>query len=92
VKSGPKPHQAAWWAQRAISLYQKALSPILGRNCRYLPSCSQYASEAIGEFGLIRGGWMGLRRLGRCHPWREGGYDPVPAKKPPAHIVDEVTR
>ena len=75
-----KPYQAAWWAQRLIRLYQRAFSPTLGRNCRYLPTCSQYAYEAIGVHGLLRGGWMGLRRLGRCHPLREGGYDPVPER------------
>lgn len=77
---GPKPYQAKWWACAIIRLYQRLLSPILGRNCRYMPSCSQYAHEAVGEYGVIRGGWMGARRLGRCHPWREGGYDPVPGR------------
>ncbi|MDH3729659.1 MAG: membrane protein insertion efficiency factor YidD [Acidimicrobiia bacterium] len=78
--SGPKPYQAAWWARGIIRLYQRLLSPILGRNCRYLPTCSQYAYEAVGEYGVIKGGWMGIRRLGRCHPWRDGGYDPVPGQ------------
>ena len=78
--STPRPYQARWWAQRAISGYQKLFSPILGRNCRYMPSCSQYASEAIGEYGVVRGVWMAGRRLARCHPWREGGYDPVPLR------------
>ena len=76
----PKPYQAAWWAQRAIRLYQRVFSPILGQNCRYLPTCSQFAHEAIGRYGVVRGGWMAMRRIGRCHPWHEGGYDPVPEK------------
>ncbi len=62
-----------------IRLYQRAVSPSLGTNCRYAPTCSQYAFEAIGRFGAVRGGWMAAKRIGRCHPLAEGGYDPVPA-------------
>ena len=58
--------------------YQYLLRPLLGRNCRFLPSCSDYALEAIERHGAIRGGWFALRRVGRCHPWNPGGYDPVP--------------
>lgn len=68
------------WVQRLIRVYQKLLSPLLGRNCRYLPTCSEYAQGAIGRHGLMRGGWLALRRVGRCHPLREGGYDPVPER------------
>jgi putative membrane protein insertion efficiency factor len=81
--SGPRPHQAAWWGRGLIRLYQKLFSPLLGRNCRYLPTCSEYAYEAIGRYGVIKGTWIGLRRLGRCHPWQEGGYDPVPERVSP---------
>ncbi len=77
---GPRPYQASWWVLGAIRAYQKALSPLLGRNCRYHPTCSQYAAEAITTHGLPRGGWLAVKRLGRCHPWREGGVDPVPPR------------
>lgn len=64
-----------------IRLYQVTISPLLGPNCRYAPSCSEYAREAITRFGPLRGGWFALRRLGRCHPWGGSGYDPVPEKQ-----------
>lgn len=62
----------------AIRLYQWTISPILGPNCRYLPSCSEYTLEAVERHGAAAGLWLGLRRLLRCHPWAAGGYDPVP--------------
>jgi putative membrane protein insertion efficiency factor len=61
-----------------IRVYQWTVSPLLGPACRFHPSCSQYALEAIQRFGVLRGGWLALKRLGRCHPWHPGGYDPVP--------------
>lgn len=61
-----------------IRAYQLLLSPLLGMNCRFQPSCSHYMHDAIVRFGLMRGVWLGLRRLSRCHPWHEGGIDPVP--------------
>jgi putative membrane protein insertion efficiency factor len=62
-----------------IRLYQWTLSPLLGPKCRFYPSCSNYALEAIQRFGILHGSWLTVRRLGRCHPWHPGGIDPVPA-------------
>lgn len=62
-----------------IRLYQWTIGPMLGVNCRYAPSCSAYAIEAIDTHGIVRGGWLAARRLLRCHPWGGAGYDPVPA-------------
>jgi uncharacterized protein len=59
--------------------YQLTFSAIMGRQCRFYPSCSHYAAEAIRRYGALRGAGMGLRRILRCHPWNPGGYDPVPA-------------
>ncbi|HEY6040783.1 MAG TPA: membrane protein insertion efficiency factor YidD [Anaerolineae bacterium] len=64
-----------------IRIYQIFLSPLLPSSCRYVPSCSQYAVEAIDRFGFFRGGWMALTRIARCHPFHVGGYDPVPYKE-----------
>jgi putative membrane protein insertion efficiency factor len=62
----------------AITVYQWTLVPVLGANCRYEPSCSAYAHEALGTHGALAGSWLALRRIGRCHPWGGSGYDPVP--------------
>ena len=61
-----------------IRVYQMVLSPFLGNHCRFYPSCSSYAIEALEKHGFLRGLWLSLRRISRCHPWHEGGVDPVP--------------
>ena len=61
-----------------IKFYRYAISPMMASHCRFYPSCSAYAIEAIELHGAIRGGWLAARRLGRCHPWSAGGVDPVP--------------
>ncbi len=61
-----------------IWVYQHLISPITPASCRYTPTCSNYAIEAIKKYGPFKGGWMGLKRIGRCHPWGGSGYDPVP--------------
>lgn len=61
-----------------IRFYQRFLSPLLGSSCRFYPTCSHYTYEAIAKYGVLKGGWMGLRRISRCHPWNAGGFDPVP--------------
>ena len=68
-----------------IRAYQYLISPLLGPHCRFYPSCSQYSVEAIQGHGVLRGGYLSVRRLSRCHPWHPGGLDPVPPvplKKP----------
>lgn len=77
----PKPYHPSLWAIRLIGLYRRFISPLLRDNCRYRPTCSEYAQEALGVHGLFRGGWMGMKRVARCHPWHDGGYDPVPPRK-----------
>ena len=64
-----------------IRLYQIILSPFLGPHCRHRPSCAQYTIEAIQEWGVIKGGWLSIKRITRCNPWGTHGHDPVPAKK-----------
>ncbi len=67
-------------ALRLLQLYQISLSPLLGPVCRFEPSCSRYATEALEAFGLMRGSWLAARRVARCHPLAKSGYDPVPGR------------
>lgn len=66
-----------------VRLYRATISPLYGQVCRYHPSCSAYALEALTRHGAVRGTVLSMRRLSRCHPWSSGGYDPVPAVPPP---------
>jgi putative membrane protein insertion efficiency factor len=66
-------------AKGLIRGYQLAISPLLTPSCRFLPSCSEYAMEAVERHGVVRGSWLTAKRLGRCHPWGRSGFDPVPA-------------
>lgn len=61
-----------------LRFYRKIISPLLGPNCRFQPTCSMYAMIAVEKYGALKGGWLAIRRILRCHPWNPGGYDPVP--------------
>ncbi len=63
-----------------VRAYQYTISPLLGPTCRFTPSCSYYMVESINEWGAFKGLWLGLKRIGKCHPWGSSGYDPVPKK------------
>ena len=69
-----------YFLKALITVYKYVLSPLLGPKCRYLPTCSSYAMEAIEIHGPFKGGWLGVKRISRCHPWGDSGYDPVPRK------------
>jgi putative membrane protein insertion efficiency factor len=67
-----------WLLLVLIRIYQKTLSPLLPSGCRFYPTCSRYGYAAIEKYGALKGGWLALRRVARCHPFNPGGYDPVP--------------
>jgi len=67
-----------WIGLGIIRFYQLTLGRILPPSCRFTPSCSHYGYMAINKYGFFRGGWLAIKRIGRCHPWNSGGYDPVP--------------
>lgn len=79
-----------WLAPRELvvlllRVYQLTLSPLLGPVCRFAPSCSSYAVTAVRRYGVLHGGWLTARRLARCHPWNDGGWDPVPERPATPH-------
>ena len=61
--------------------YQLIISPLLGSNCRFMPTCSEYAMESLRSYGLIKGSYLTIKRIGKCHPWGTHGYDPIPTKE-----------
>jgi putative membrane protein insertion efficiency factor len=77
-KPTSKPTLGAFVAGRVIRGYQLLISPVLGPRCRFYPTCSAYALEAINRFGLLRGSWLAVKRIAHCHPFCDGGIDPVP--------------
>ncbi|MDR1065627.1 MAG: membrane protein insertion efficiency factor YidD [Oscillospiraceae bacterium] len=75
-----------WLLLKAISFYRRGVSPLTPPACRFVPTCSQYAYEAIELHGALKGGYLAARRLLKCHPFHKGGYDPVPQPSKPRHI------
>ena len=78
----------AWPLLLLVWLYRIAISPWLGMNCRFQPTCSEYAMQALREHGAFRGTWLAAKRIGRCHPWGGSGYDPVPGTHEHRHEAD----
>jgi putative membrane protein insertion efficiency factor len=71
----------AWPLIQLVRLYRLAISPWFGANCRFDPTCSSYAIEALQAYGILKGTWLAIKRIGRCHPWGGSGYDPVPYRE-----------
>jgi putative membrane protein insertion efficiency factor len=79
--AGPRPPAAARLLLALITGYRRFISPLIPPRCRFAPSCSAYALQAVAEHGAARGAWLAVRRVGRCHPFNPGGYDPVPPRR-----------
>ncbi|WP_433351444.1 membrane protein insertion efficiency factor YidD [Microtetraspora malaysiensis] len=85
IASDTRPTPAARVLLVPIKFYRAFISPVLGPRCRFEPSCSAYGMEAIAVHGAVRGSWLTIRRIGRCHPFHPGGYDPVPPPRGRSH-------
>lgn len=83
VGGRPGPGAAARVVIAIVELYRQAVSPLRLPSCRFMPTCSQYAVDALSSFGLWRGGWLTLLRLAKCGPWHSGGWDPIPERTSP---------
>ena len=79
----------AWPLRALIAVYRYGISPFMAGSCRFHPSCSSYADEALATHGVLKGGFLGFKRICRCHPWGGAGYDPVPAVQPHV-LVDSI--
>ncbi len=84
-KSAPRKSPGAAFLRGFVRFYQYFISPLTGPNCRYAPTCSEYAMDALEKHGALKGTWLALRRLSRCHPLGGSGYDPVPEGRPHHH-------
>ena len=77
---------------RLVEVYRHMISPLRPASCRFTPTCSQYAVDALTEYGLVRGGWMTMTRLARCGPWHPGGWDPIPQRPLASHAMEPQLR
>lgn len=77
---------------RLVEVYRHMISPLRPASCRFIPTCSQYAVDALTEYGLVRGGWMTVTRLARCGPWHPGGWDPIPQRPSASHAIEPQLR
>lgn len=82
-----------WFIVMLVKFYQAAISPYIGSNCRHSPTCSNYMIEAVNEWGAVKGVWLGIKRISKCHPWGKSGHDPVPKRnEKPKHSENQVSR